>query len=226
MLLALEADVVCLQEVTPTTRARWRDALGGAGYAWASPAEHPRRLEVMIAARDGVEPLPSPPGLPWPERHLAVRTAGIEVHTLHAPTSAREDLVKVRTLEALGAALLAGRAARVLAGDLNTPRHESEDGEVLTFARTRAGRLRPQRGERHDAAELLLLRGLPGWTDAFRAVHGHGRRDRSWRAPWGESYRLDHVLCSRDMTVVACDYLHPWRESGLSDHSGMWAELR
>lgn len=88
---------------------------------------------------------------------------------------------------------------RVLAGDLNTPRSESPEGEVVTFARTRSGRLRGGRveiGERHDAAELLLLRGLPGWSDAFRAVHGHARRDRSRRAPWGESYRLDHVVCS------------------------------
>ncbi len=229
VLLALEADVVCLQEVTRTTRPLWRTALEGAGLECASPAAHPRRLEVMIAAREGIEAvLSSPAGLPWRERHLAVRTGGVEVHSLHAPTSQREDLVKVRTLEALGAALLAGDGPRVLAGDLNTPRSESPEGEVVTFARTRSGRLRGGRveiGERHDAAELLLLRGLPGWSDAFRAVHGHARRDRSWRAPWGESYRLDHVVCSPELTATACDYLHPWREDGLSDHAGMWAEI-
>ena len=109
VLLALGADVVCLQEVTRTTRPLWKAALEGAGLECASPAAHPRRLEVMIAARAGIEAvLSSPPGLLWPERHLAVRTAGVEVHTLHAPTSQREDLVKVRTLEALGGALLAG----------------------------------------------------------------------------------------------------------------------
>lgn len=179
VLLALGADVVCLQEVTRTTRPLWKAALEGAGLECASPAAHPRRLEVMIAARAGIEAvLSSLPGLPWPERHLAVRTAGVEVHTL-APTSQREDLVKVRTLEALGAALLAADGPRILAGDLNTPRSESPEGEVVTFARTRSGRLRPERGERHDAAERLLLRGLPGWMDAFRTVHGFERRDRS-----------------------------------------------
>lgn len=109
VLLALGADVVCLQEVTRTTRPLWKAALEGAGLECAPAAAHPRRLEVMIAARAGIEAvLSSLPGLLWPERHLAVRTAGVEVHTLHAPTSQREDLVKVRTLEALGAALLAG----------------------------------------------------------------------------------------------------------------------
>jgi hypothetical protein len=81
--------------------------------------------------------------------HLAVRTAGIEVHTLHAPLSSKDDLVKVRTLEALFAGLATPDGGpRVLAGDLNTPRYESREGEIVTFARDRRGRLREERGER------------------------------------------------------------------------------
>jgi len=124
---------------------------------------------------------------------------------------------------ALGRGRAAGARGRPQHAPLRVPR-----GRGRHLARTRSGHLRGGRveiGERHDAAELLLLRGLPGWSDAFRAVHGHARRDRSWRAPWGESYRLDHVVCSPELTATACDYLHPWREDGLSDHAGMWAEI-
>jgi len=38
-------------------------------------------------------------------------------------------------------------------------------------------------------------------------------------------YRLDHVIASPEVAVEGCGYLHEWRESGLSDHSGMWARI-
>ena len=176
------------------------------------------------------------PGLPWPERHLAVRTAidavEAEVHTLHAPLSGKPDQVKVRTLEALFAALTsAGEddVARVVTGDFNTPQYESREGDVQTFARTRSGNIRPTYGERHDAAELLLVQELPrrGWADAFRMLHGYGRRDRSYMfANQKFGWRLDHILASPPLEPVECEYVHAWREDGLSDHSAMWADLR
>src|SRR4051794_34457231 len=157
-----ELDLLCLQEVTPRTNARWIEALEARGLhvavsPWPVEPRGSRRFAVLVASRAPVEARPGPE-LPWSERHLAVRTAGIEVHTLHAPLSSKDDLVKVRTLEALFAALVAGDdGPRVLAGDLNTPRYESREGEIVTFARDRRGRLREERGERHDRAELLLL---------------------------------------------------------------------
>jgi hypothetical protein len=33
-------------------------------------------------------------------------------------------------------------------------------------------------------------------------------------------------VASPPLVPVACEYLHEWREHGLSDHSAMWAELR
>ena len=97
----------------------------------------------------------------------------------------------------------------------------------MTFARDTKGRLRPERGERWDRAELALVKGLEahGWRDAFRAVHGYGRRERSWTWPNGGGYRLDHVIVSAEVAPVAAEYRHEWRETGLSDHSGLAAEL-
>ena len=235
--LARGADVVCLQEVTPRTSQQWSEALAGAGYAvelsgWPVEPRGLRRLSVMTAARLGLRRLPGPP-LPWPERHLAcavpIDGSDVEVRNVHAPLSQKAEQVKVRTLEAVFAAVTAGDdLPRIVTGDLNTPRYESREGEVFTFARTRSGRLRPAYGRRHDEAELALVAGLParGWRDAFRALHGYERRDRSWMSTAGYGYRLDHLIVSPHLDPVECDYLHEWRERGLSDHSAIWADVQ
>lgn len=234
------AAVLALQEVRASALPAWRAALGEVGFDHLAatlsidgPARPPdRRLGVLVASRSPIALAPAL-DLPWPERHIAVRTAvdgaEAEVHNLHVPLSSKPDQVKVRTLEAVFAHLAApSDIPRVLLGDLNTPRYESRDGEVHSFARTRAGNLRPDYGERHDAAELALIVGLRehGFVDAFRFLHGYGRRDRSWLYPNGRTgYRLDHVVV-RGLDVTACDYLHPWREQRLSDHAAVWATLR
>jgi exonuclease III len=229
-------DVLCLQEVTPSTRARWEEALADHGLHVAASdcppdARGSRRFGVLIASCEPLEPLPGL-DVPWPERHLAVRTAldggEVEVHTLHAPLSTKLGQVKLLTLEGVYEALTpANHMPRILAGDLNTPRYESREGHVTTFARTANGLLRRELGERHDRAELGLIVGLPeqGWSDAFRALHGYARRDRSWFWRQGFGYRLDHILASPPLRPTACDYLHHVREDGLSDHAAMWAEL-
>jgi endonuclease/exonuclease/phosphatase family metal-dependent hydrolase len=235
--LGRACDVVCLQEVTPRTAPRWAEALEGAGYAvqlssWPADPRGPRRLAVLTAARGSPMVLPAPE-LPWPERHLACMVAldgaQVEVRNVHAPLSQKAGQVKVRTLEAVFSAVARDdRLPRVVAGDLNTPRYESRTGEVLTFARTRSGRLRAAYGERHDRAELALIAELParGWRDAFRALHGYERRDRSWVSVVGYGWRLDHLIVSPELEPVACEYVHEWREGGLSDHSAIWADLR
>jgi exonuclease III len=236
------ADVVALQEVRLSSLAPWREALRGLGFehvVTSLDAYDPavglapdRRLGTLIAGRKPVEALPGPPGLPWAERVLCAGTALGEIVNLHAPLSNKGGDVKVRTLEAVyeylvGGGSDAGRPA-VLVGDFNTPQYESREGEVSTFARTRTGRIRPAYGERHDRAELMLVTGLleHGWVDAFRVLHGYGRRDRSWLYPNRKmGYRLDHIMV-RGARVEACDYRHDWRDAGLSDHAAMWAALR
>src|SRR4051794_19284218 len=231
-------DVLCLAEVTPRTREGGREAGGARGRhvgvrAWPVPRAGTRRFGVLVASRWPVEPQPGA-GLPWPERHLAVRSAidgrEVEVHTLHAPLSSKEELIKVRTLEALHGHLAAAAdgVPRVLAGDLNTPRYESREGEIVTFARDRKGRLREELGARHDRAELLLIDDLaraPDGRDAFRSLHGYGRRDRSWAMRTGFGYRLDHIVVSPGLATVEADYVHEWRLERLSDHSALWARI-
>jgi exodeoxyribonuclease III len=230
---AAAPDVVALQEVTTRTLPLWLDYLGAAGLTFvetALPGTRPagrRALGVLTAARVPLEPLPPPAGLPWPERVLCCATQGqLEVINVHSPIAPAPDLAKVRTHEAVAAyvaSTAATRARRILCGDLNTPRRELPDGDVLTFAHDSAGRLRPERGERWDGAERALVHGLRqnGWVDAFRELHGYGEREASWtfardRGGW----RLDHVLAT-GIRPTASAYAHDWRRAGLSDHSAL-----
>jgi exonuclease III len=237
LIAQLAPDLVCLQEVTPTTARAWTDALRTAGFehlALARPAavvdRQDRPLSVLTAARrEPLAELPIDGDLPWPERALATETDGLHLVNLHSPISPKPNLVKVRTHETLHAHLAAGQGPRALCGDLNTPRREHPDGRVWTFARTRHGKLRPERGERWDQAELALIKGLEpfGFRDAFRAVHGYERKELSWQwQRWGGGYRLDHLIVSREVDVPRIEYLHAWRqEADLSDHSPLVADL-
>jgi exodeoxyribonuclease-3 len=232
---AAAPDVVALQEVTARTLPLWREALARLGLCACETAlDHPpaqgrRRLGVLTAARDPLERLAGPDDVPWPERVLACRLGAIEILNVHSPIAPAPDLAKVRTHEAIAAYLAATAAAgpQILCGDLNTPRRELPDGDVLSFAHDSAGRLRPERGQRWDRAERALVHDLrsAGWVDAFRSLHGYGEREASWtfahdRGGW----RLDHVLVC-GLRTVASAYAHDWRRGGLSDHSALVVDL-
>jgi exonuclease III len=141
--------------------------------------------------------------------------------------------VKPQTLRAIRDALdVASPAARIVCGDLNTPRRELPDGEVMSFARDTYGRLREDRGPDWDAAELAVVPGLRelGYRDAYRSLHGYGRPDPSWTwkriAGHSGGWRLDHVFTSAELEPVACTYHHTWRDDGLSDHSALEVDIR
>jgi exonuclease III len=233
-LAELDADVVCLQELTRATLPLWRERLLNAGYL---SVEHPdtstgssrsRPLFVLSACRQAARQVPVP-GVPWPERVLALELQdGTELVNLHSPISPKPELAKLRTHRAVyGHLAHAQGRARILCGDLNTPRREHTDGTVWTFARDRYGRLRPDRGEEWDEAELLLIRelGRHGFRDAFRSLHGYEQREISWGwQRWKGGYRLDHLLVC-GLAVEECHYEHRWREEGLSDHSALIARL-
>jgi exonuclease III len=231
--LDAEPDLVCLQEVTPVTAAGWSSALAEAGFEVAvaplpRAREGSRPLAVLTAAREPLEVV-EVEDVPWPERVLAVRAGGLEVVNVHSPISPKPELAKVRTHEAVFRHLAAGAGARIVVGDLNTPRREHPDRTVWTFARDRRGRLREDRGERWNAAESALIRGLDahGFRDAFRELNGFDSKEPSWEWPrWGGGYRLDHLIASAEVTVSACSYEHDWRrEDRLSDHSALVAQL-
>ena len=224
-----EPDIVALQEVRASTVGPWKRSLAAAGLACALDSSRfsgSRRLFNLTASRWEMWEL-HPLGAPQPERVLSTvvdRAPGpIELHNAHIPPAPSNGLTKVETCEAVLAHLARpGERPRILCGDLNTPRYESPEGEVETFASNHPGL-----EERWDAAERSLLTGLREWgmSDVFRELNGYDRRDVSWvfhtRARRRAAHRLDHVIASGELEPVACDYIHEWREAGLSDHSAM-----
>lgn len=151
-----EPDVVALQEVTRRTAALWRSAFEMMGLPHvraslddADPARAPaarRTTGVMLASRTPLRGLEALAG-PWPETALCAATESIrgqvELHCVHVPNAAN-GWVKVESLHAIRRGLaVAAPAARVLCGDLNTPRRESPDGEVLRSRATHAGACAP-----------------------------------------------------------------------------------
>ena len=69
--------------------------------------------------------------------------------------------------------------------------------------------------------ELMRLEDK-GYIDAFRYLHG-SKSEYSWYSHQGNGYRYDHSYVSKDITSIVskCEYLHQYREDGLSDHSPM-----
>jgi exonuclease III len=232
-------DVIALQEVTARSWPLWRAALSTIGLphatcslADADPAREPigrRRTGVAISAREPLQPA-APLPVPWPETTIAAAVDPIVVHAVHVPNAAN-GWIKPDTLSALRAGLAAGAGARILCGDLNTPRRELPDGTVLSFARDSKGRLRPERGEPWDQSELGVVPGLSelGFADAFRATNGYASREPSWTfrriSGHGGGWRLDHIFASAELRVTAARYHHDWREAGLSDHAPLEADV-
>lgn len=204
----------------------------------ADPAREPasrRTTGVMVASRGPLVEVRQALVVPWPETAVWVATdtirGPVDVCCVHVPNAAN-GVVKVKTLQAIRHGLLSAEpAARVVCGDLNTPRRELLSGDVLSFARDSRGRLRPERGQEWDAAELGVVPGLQdlGYRDAYRALHGYRTADPSWTwkriAGHGGGWRIDHIFASSHLQPVACFYHHAWRERDLSDHSALEADL-
>jgi exonuclease III len=227
-------DIVCLQEVSARTAPLWTHALTQSGLPFVAVAARDearaaarKTLSVLVGAGRSFE-VCEVPDVPWRERVLCADFADLELVNLHSPISPSPGLAKVLTHEAVHRHLSSRSGARVLCGDLNTPRREHPDGRVWTFARDRYGKLRPERGERWDRAELSLIKGLEpaGFRDAFRELHGYGAREPSWVwQRWGGGYRLDHLIVSEEVAVESVRYMHEWRDEGLSDHSALIAAI-
>jgi exonuclease III len=244
-LASRELHVVALQEVTDATLPLWRALLERIGLPHtrasldsADPRRAPasrRRTGVLVASRAALRDPFTTLSVPWGETAVSVVSdtaiGPVEIHCLHVPNAAN-GWVKARTLQALRAGLeVAPRTARVVCGDLNTPRRELENEEVVSFARDSRGRLKPERGPAWDKAELGVVPGLRdlGFRDAYRSLHGYGSREPSWTwhriAGHGGGWRLDHLFTSAELCPVACTYHHAWRDEGLSDHSALEADI-
>lgn len=179
-----------------------------------------------------MEPLPPTDfGIPWTERVLSAviqtPTGAVEVHTAHIPAGESHGWIKIETFEGIHKRLAqTSTTPRILCGDFNSPKQETEDGTVIVFGERvgpdgeiiREDDGRWARGE-HSVITVLAQYDLP---DVYRMLNGYRVHELSWaRQIWGRQHggRFDHVFASRSLNPVMCSYLHALRDDGLSDHS-------
>jgi exonuclease III len=233
-------DIVALQEVTIESVSEYISNLEKLGYREARDSfEGTKTVRrsggVIIATCWKMKELPQlDEQFPFSEKVLSVRIkttmwGDIEVHNVHIPPGSRHGIKKIETLEGVYRGLARySRVPRILCGDFNAPQEEFIDGSILTWAykKMKSGNIvfRAGRSERWDAGERNVLQGLHRYdlSDVYRSVHGFGASDFSWRqVRKGKETkrRYDHVFASKSLHPVACRYIHPLREAGLSDHS-------
>ena len=160
-----EPDLVCLQEVRPSTRGRFAATLSADGLGHAADSSrfrNDRRLFNLTVSRWPFVELAAI-GAPFPERVLSLVVdtpdGPLELHNAHIPSARSRGFIKVETCEAIHERLARpSDRHRVLCGDLNLPRAETPAGEVVTFAADH-----PESLERWDAAERSILPGLAAW---------------------------------------------------------------
>ena len=252
-ILDRKPDIIALQEVTASTRPRLACGLaqGGLNHFACSldsgdgsaSRSGPRRYGVAIASRFPLqqEPWLSLP-VPWPEKTLSCLVhcsfGPVEVHSAYVPPGSSNGWIKIETFEGIYQGLAQTNAVhpRILCGDFNSPKEEDADGTVVAWgqrrgkngelinARTRRG----QPGDRWPEGERSVLLGLADFdlADVFRTLHGYEQEAFSWvlrRNTKEFGRRFDHIFASASLGPRRCEYIHEWREAGLSDHSAIEA---
>ena len=251
-LMKREPDVVALQEITATTLPILRDQLVKHDFRYlidsfsqlgtTTPLAGPRRYGLVIASQhplDYQNHLTS--SFVWPEKFLAgtLKQNGtqIDIFTTHVPPGSSNGWIKIEILEKIYQLLAThSRQPRILCGDFNTPQAETTTGEVITWGQSvdthgRAAIFKTFRGgagARWDTAERQVLVGLREFdlADMYRLLHGYAKQEFSWytrRQGKLIGRRFDHVFASAQLQPARCEYLHTFREAGLSDHSAIEA---
>jgi endonuclease/exonuclease/phosphatase family metal-dependent hydrolase len=237
-------DVVALQEVTRASYQVLAKCLEDAGLRYAVSAvpmgvmeSKARSLGVMIASRYPMHERRGMFTLHWPEKGVSALVQSplgqVEVNTVHVPPGSSNGWVKIRVFESIFTALNVPAANhRVLCGDFNSPQAELENGEVICWGQRlcKDGQWRLQRSRRGgsaeewEKAEASVLVGLreSDLSDVFRGVNGYRLPAFSVEMRHGNTItrrRFDHILASASLRPASCEYLHDFRERGLSDHA-------
>ena len=199
----------------------------------------PRRLGVLIATNYDLK-LRSQNEfeIPWRERILAADIISpnetIEFYNTYIPPGSSNRWKKIETLEGLYKGLAKHtEKKRILCGDFNTPQDELLKYGVCTFAQKINKKGVPKlkkifrrgSGNRWDQGERNILEGLKEFnlSDAYRRIHPLPKKAYSFvlerRGKIVAKRRFDHFFLSKELEIKSVEYLHKYREDGLSDHS-------
>ena len=199
----------------------------------------PRRLGELIATNYELKPRSQNEfDIPWQERVLGVDITipneTIEFYNTYIPPGSTNRWKKIETLEGLYKGLaIHSKRKRILCGDFNTPQDELLKYGVCTFAQKINKKGVPKlrkifrggSGNRWDQGERNILEGLKEFNlvDAYRQLHPIPKKAYSFvlerRGRVVAKRRFDHFFLSEEFKIKSIEYLHQFRESGLSDHS-------
>lgn len=225
-----EVDILALQEVAPNTVQSIREHLAQIGIKHVKTSHQrsgPRQYGVLIASRFPVVLIQRFfRSIPWQKSALSVVVESghgeIELHTVHVPpASSNSRKIKVATFNSVYEALAKpSNRHRILCGDFNSPKKESSEGN--TYWGTRA---------EHRKSEERVLKELEEYDleDTYRKLHpdyDDGAYSHVNLNPKAPDRRYDHIFSSKSLNPRECCYLHDFRESGLSDHSPIYAVCR
>ena len=198
-----------------------------------------RRLGVMTATNYDLKPRSQNEfEIPWQERVLAVDITTpqetIEFYNTYIPPGSTNRWKKIETLEGLYKGLAKHtEKKRILCGDFNTPQDELLKYGACTFAQKINKKGVPKlkkifrggSGNRWDQGERNILEGLREFnlSDAYRRIHSIPKKGYSFvlerRGKIVAKRRFDHFFLSKELEIKSVEYLHKYREDGLSDHS-------
>ena len=199
----------------------------------------PRRLGVLIATNYDLKTRSQNEfEITWIERILAADITTphetIEFYNTYIPPGSSNRWKKIETLEGLYKGLAKHtEKKRILCGDFNTPQDELLKHGVCTFAQKINKKGVPKlkkifrggSGNRWDQGERNILEGLKEFnlSDAYRRIHPIPKKAYSFvierRGKVVAKRRFDHFFLSKEFKIKSIEYLHQFRESGLSDHS-------
>ena len=232
-------DIICLQEVISKAEVPIVQQFKSSGYNSINsvpnsslPNKGKHKYNLLIISKADIKHKPPLHPIKWKEKYLRgllkFDSKDIEVTTMHVPPGSSNGIEKIVSIEQFYENIIDGKSKyRIICGDWNTPREESENGEITTWMRTGKN---TGYGKRWDEGERLLLEGLKDFDiyDSFRQLHGYGLKDYSWYIKTKDGIkgrRYDHIHSSDTLVIEKCYYDHSVRESKLSDHSAIISEF-
>jgi len=218
-------DIVALQEVGVEASREPHRLLRKHGFPYTAHS-HDFRFDdpgnssgCAFASRWPFRVLP-PETFDMPYKHQALSAefftpfGRVEGHTVHVLPGSQFGEVKTEMFEAIYERLAQENPPeyRFLCGDFNSPKAESDDGEVTVWGSD----------DEWIAAERSVMVDLVDYdlVDAYRQVNGYGDDAYSWVAKnQGNEFprRFDHVFASERLGATEATYLHEFDD--LSDHT-------
>ena len=245
-LIALKADIVCLQEIQSGGDEIWQMVLSvdypyitsSKGFADFRSKTGPRKYHNMIASKFPIEPnIELSKYVPWFERLLVVYLpiCNVNIATTHIPPGVSNGWKKIDFFEGLFRLVSENRL--ILTGDFNSPQKEFIDGGILTWGQRINSKGFPyirkkilgKNGQRWHEGEYNLLRGIEtiGYCDYFLKLNGSEQLAYSWVTPSNREikYRFDHMIGPENIEVLSAEYSNHFIDKKLSDHAPLIVEL-